>query len=146
MTALANPAAENPRAANGPIAVGNPAARMAQLRMALLNTVTPEDIEKIAKAMIAKAAEGSLGAAKLVFSYVLGKPEPAPESNRAGAAELLGGSALTALADVKLTPEQEKSIEAVYQALYGESPPSPNGNKRERKDATPSAVGQSVKK
>src|SRR5688500_19986823 len=48
---------------------------------------------------------------------------------------------ITAVAAKPLTPEQEKSVEAMYQALYGDTP-SPNGNKRKGKDERrPSANG-----
>lgn len=133
MTASTLPATENP------ITSGNPCAgQMTRLRMALLDCVTPEDIVAIAKAMIAKAAEGSLGAAKLVFSYVLGKPEAASNTHE---------PAMPPPPVRKTTPEQEKSVEAMYQALYGETPPSPHGDKRPRRDSGPlSALANLAKK
>lgn len=134
MTASTLPAAANP--ADGPCA-----GQMARLRIALLDCVTPEDIVTITRAMIKKAADGSLGAAKLVFSYVLGKPEPASDPNRSVA------EPVKPQPERKITPEQEKSVEAMYQALYGETPPSPNGDKRQRRDSGPlSALANLAKK
>lgn len=115
--------------------------QMTQLRTALLNCVTPEDIVAIAQAMIKKAAEGSLGAAKLIYSYALGKPE-ASRSNHAETPALNPQPERKAAPAKPTTPEQEKSVEAVYHALYGDTPPSPNGNKRERKDARPLSLSE----
>jgi hypothetical protein len=58
--------------AGGP---GNPFARqVAALRRALLATVTEEDLEAVARALVRQAKEGNLAAAKLLLSYTLGKP------------------------------------------------------------------------
>jgi hypothetical protein len=54
---------------------GNPFARQsAALRRALLNAVTDQDIGDITQALLDKARQGDVAAAKLVFSYTLGKP------------------------------------------------------------------------
>ena len=54
---------------------GNPYARqVAELRKRMLNAVKPEDLEEIMVAMARKAKEGNVQAAKLVVSYVVGKP------------------------------------------------------------------------
>jgi hypothetical protein len=57
---------------------GNPFARQtAALRKALVEAVTPEDITQIAHTLMILAKQGDLGACKLLFSYVLGKPQAA---------------------------------------------------------------------
>src|SRR5437870_2425542 len=57
---------------------GNPYARQtAALRKALVNAVTPEDIEEIAQALKEKARQGDVAASKLLFSYLMGKPAAA---------------------------------------------------------------------
>src|ERR1700722_8743788 len=57
---------------------GNPFARQtAALRQALTSAVTPQDIADIAAKLLEKAKQGDVPAAKLVFSYALGKPTPA---------------------------------------------------------------------
>ena len=62
---------------------GNPfARRIAELRAALVNTVTAEDLAKVAAAMIKKAGKGDVAAARLVFQYVLGKPSDPPDPDR----------------------------------------------------------------
>jgi hypothetical protein len=54
---------------------GNPHHRkVAGLRQALLNIVTEEDVEAIARKLIDVAKEGSLAAIKLFLAYVIGKP------------------------------------------------------------------------
>jgi hypothetical protein len=61
--------------AGGP---GNPFARqVANLRKALLEAVSAEDILLVARRLVAGAIEGDVTAARLLFSYVLGKPAPA---------------------------------------------------------------------
>jgi len=67
---------------------GNPFARqVAALRQALLNAVTPDDIHTVAKALVQRAAEGNVQAAKLLLSYSIGKPQPAPEPDHMDADE-----------------------------------------------------------
>ena len=62
---------------------GNPFARQVSLlRKALIACVTAEQIQAIAQAMVAKAIEGNVQAAKLVYSYILGKPTDAPNPDR----------------------------------------------------------------
>jgi hypothetical protein len=48
----------------------------------MLDAVTPEDIAAIAKALIARAREGDVGAARLVLGYVVGRPQPAEDPDR----------------------------------------------------------------
>src|SRR4051812_32481575 len=54
---------------------GNPFARqVADLRSAFLARVTEADMAAIADAVLVKARQGDVAAAKLLFQYVLGKP------------------------------------------------------------------------
>jgi hypothetical protein len=66
--------------AGGP---GNPFAReVAAMRQEFLKAVTAEDVAAIARAMIAKAKEGDVAAAKVVLQYTLGKPAQAVDPDR----------------------------------------------------------------
>jgi hypothetical protein len=57
---------------------GNPFARKAAaLRAALLNIVTEQDIMEIACRLVMDAKNGDKAATKLLFQYVIGKPQPA---------------------------------------------------------------------
>jgi len=57
---------------------GNPfSRRVAALRQALLNAVTPEDLQGIVAAMLERAKQGDVAAARLVLAYAVGKPTPA---------------------------------------------------------------------
>jgi len=59
---------------------GNPFARkVAGLRTALIDAVSPQDLQEIAASLILQAKDGNVQAARLIFSYVIGKPQPAPE-------------------------------------------------------------------
>lgn len=51
------------------------AAKVASLRAALLEAVSPEDIQAIAKALIEKARRGDLRAARELFDRLLGAPD-----------------------------------------------------------------------
>jgi hypothetical protein len=74
--------------AGNPGGPGNPFARqVAKLRQALIDAVTPQDIQKVAAKLIELAAEGNVQAAKLLLTYVIGKPQPAPEPDRMDADE-----------------------------------------------------------
>jgi hypothetical protein len=67
---------------------GNPFARqVAGLRRALIESVTQEDIQEVARRLVALAKEGNVQAAKLLLSYAIGKPQPAPEPDRMDADE-----------------------------------------------------------
>jgi hypothetical protein len=76
--------ANGERGGNGRFAAGNKAAaghnapharRVATLRSTLLNSVTEQDIQDIASALIAKAKEGDLRAIREVFDRILGQPD-----------------------------------------------------------------------
>lgn len=54
---------------------GNPlAAQVNRLRSALLRAVEPEDIEDVVQALLRKAKEGDVAAARVLFNRLLGKP------------------------------------------------------------------------
>src|SRR5205807_2377194 len=68
---------------------GNPfARRVAALRKVILDRLTQEDLLAITEALLAKAKEGSVGAAKLLLAYAIGKPASAPDPDRLDGAEL----------------------------------------------------------
>src|SRR5206468_9564112 len=68
---------------------GNPFARqVAALRKVILNRLTEEDLLAITEALLAKAKEGSVGAAKLLLAYAIGKPASAPDPDRLDGQEL----------------------------------------------------------
>ena len=68
---------------------GNPFARqVARLRKIILNRLTEEDLLAITEALLAKAKEGSVGAAKLLLAYALGKPASSPDPDRLDGQEL----------------------------------------------------------
>ena len=68
---------------------GNPFARqVAKLRKVIINRLTEEDLLAITEALLAKAKEGSVGAAKLLLAYALGKPASAPDPDRLDGQEL----------------------------------------------------------
>ena len=54
---------------------GNPyARRVGELRRALLDAVTAEDLAAVIKALVVKAKDGDVQAARLVLSYAVGPP------------------------------------------------------------------------
>src|SRR5256886_17646863 len=68
---------------------GNPYARqVAALRKVILNRLTEEDLLAITEALLARAKEGSVGAAKLLLAYAIGKPASAPDPDRLDGQEL----------------------------------------------------------
>jgi hypothetical protein len=59
---------------------GNPHARaVALLRSTLLEEYTPADLRRHVRGLIVKADGGDLDALKVLFSYALGPPRPAPD-------------------------------------------------------------------
>src|SRR5437763_8781201 len=83
------------REANGQFATGNKggpgnpfARKVAALRKIILNNVSDEDLLAIVEALKAKAKEGSVGAAKLLLAYAIGKPASAPDRDRLDGHEL----------------------------------------------------------
>ena len=97
-TPQTEPAAQTPsngHDARGRFAKGNPggpgnpfARQVAALRKVILNRLTEEDLLAITEALLAKAKEGSVGAAKLLLAYALGKPASAPDPDRLDGQEL----------------------------------------------------------
>ncbi|MFO0846151.1 MAG: hypothetical protein U0797_27870 [Gemmataceae bacterium] len=72
--------------AGGP---GNPFARqVAQLRSLLLRALTAEDLVAVAVALVERAKQGDVAAARLLFQYTLGKPLHAAHPDRVDADEL----------------------------------------------------------
>src|SRR5437868_1860698 len=68
---------------------GNPFARqVAALRQVILNRLTEEDLLAITEALLAKAKQGSVAAAKLLLAYGIGKPASAPDPDRLDGQEL----------------------------------------------------------
>jgi hypothetical protein len=62
---------------------GNPFARQtAQLRKALLEVVTPEEMRQVAFTLLLRAKTGNLAAIKLLFQYVIGKPAEGVDPDR----------------------------------------------------------------
>ena len=58
-------------------ACGNPfARRVARLRSVLLDAVSDEDLREVAQGLVRRARCGDAAAAKVLLSYVLGKPQP----------------------------------------------------------------------
>src|SRR5438067_6619721 len=92
------PAAQTPtngHEANGRFARGNPggpgnpfARQVAALRKVILDRLTEQDLLAITEALLAKAKEGSVSAAKLLLAYALGKPSSAPDADRLDGQEL----------------------------------------------------------
>lgn len=81
--------ASSGRARNGQFTKGNsfgpwnPHARHCARMLALFRScVTENDIVAIIRAMVDKAAQGDSAAVKIVFSYVMGKPETAPNPDQ----------------------------------------------------------------
>jgi hypothetical protein len=68
---------------------GNPFARkVAALQAALIGSVTEEDMRSIAEQLVVSARMGDLGAVKLLFQYVLGKPAAAVDPDTLDLQEL----------------------------------------------------------
>jgi hypothetical protein len=71
------------------VAPGNPyARRVAELRNALVEALTPDDVREITVALTFRAKAGNVSAAKLLFQYALGKPLPATHPDRVDADEV----------------------------------------------------------
>ena len=68
---------------------GNPFARqVAALRKVIIDRLTEEDLLAITEALLAKAKEGNVAAAKLLLAYGIGKPASAPDPDRLDGQEL----------------------------------------------------------
>jgi len=72
------------RGSDGRFLPGNPGGRgnplagaVGRLRGVLLSAVTPDDMSAIVGALVAAAKGGDVHAAKLIFAYTLGQPQPA---------------------------------------------------------------------
>jgi hypothetical protein len=73
--------------AGGP---GNPhGKRVADLRAALLEAVTPEDIRAVAHALVRRAKMGEVQAIRELFDRLLGKPQQGGDGDEATAAPVI---------------------------------------------------------
>jgi len=77
----------NGRTASGQFAVGNAggpgnphARRVGELRRALLDSITVEDIQAVGVALIARAKAGEVAAIRELLDRILGKAQPPGES------------------------------------------------------------------
>ena len=71
------------------LGTGNPFARQtAALRAALVDSVTEQDIKEIAYILLLNAKAGDLASIKLLFLYVIGKPQPAVDPDTLDAQEM----------------------------------------------------------
>ena len=71
---------------------GNPhAVQVGRLRSALLGAVTPEDMRAVALALVEKAKDGDIAAARVLFDRILGKPVEADLIARLEAIEEAAG-------------------------------------------------------
>jgi hypothetical protein len=92
---LANGHSANGRQANGRFARGNPggpgnpfARQVAALRKVILQRVTADELLAITEALLTRAREGNVAAAKLLLGYAIGKPAATPDPDRLDGEEL----------------------------------------------------------
>jgi len=101
---------------------GNPFARkVAALRSALLDAVTPTTVKRIAKQLASMAEEGDLDAAKLLLSYTIGKPTEAADPDDLPRAEwerLTRFGRTQAIDILRLSLDPHQALEAMA-ALLG---------------------------
>jgi hypothetical protein len=120
------------RDAAGRFVVGNPggpgnpyARRVGELKKLLLETVVLQDLAEILAAMIKKAKEGNVQAAKLVLQYVLGKPAASADPDRVDGHEWAvqrdSAAMYDEMADVTKTPPANITLGAtrVLRPLIG---------------------------
>jgi hypothetical protein len=130
---------------------GNPfGPRVAELRGAFLDALTPQDMRDIALALVLKARSGDLTAAKLLLQYTLGKPIAIAPSGRGqgdevpqpadSAADLVGAllanmptAELASVLDGVSSPPKPMT-KAERKAMYREM-------RRQRREKSPSAIG-----
>lgn len=86
------------RDASGKFAQGNPggpgnphAKRVGELRTALLDAVTPEDMRAVVKALVEAARGGDVAAARVLFERTLGRPVEADLIERLESLEQAAG-------------------------------------------------------
>ncbi len=84
-----SPNGDNGRASNGRFTKnnaggpGNPfARRVAKLRTVLLDAVTEDDLRDIVRAMVERAKNGDMAAAREILARLVGKPSNGPNPDR----------------------------------------------------------------
>ena len=99
---------------------GNPFARkVAKLRAALLDAVGEDDVAAVARKLVLKARGGNTEAAKLLLSYVVGRPAEAPDPDRADLDELRLARELPTPREVasltgRLVPEDAAALHRLF--------------------------------
>ena len=90
-SSAAKPASANGRDSDGRFGPVNPfAQQVAALRAALVESVTPDDIRAIAARLVQDSRAGDNTATKLLFQYVIGKPQPATDPDKLDVDEFRG--------------------------------------------------------
>jgi hypothetical protein len=99
---------------------GNPfARRVAALKQAALEGVTPEDMRSIMSKLTALAKAGDVAAAKVVLAYAIGKPAEAPNPDRLDVEEWQGFKETAPMlteASSLMTPHASLPVEMVRYA------------------------------
>jgi hypothetical protein len=128
--------------AQGRFVAGNPLGRrVAEMRQILIDALTDDAVRKIADALVERAQEGSVSAAKLLLSYALGKPPAAAEDDRANArsdrafpagmnpaARQAAAPAAPPVPQGRKSPASRKAMKRMLQDLRRGKAPSPNGS------------------
>jgi hypothetical protein len=126
---------------------GNPLGRRAaEMRQILIDALTDDALRKLADAMVARAQEGSVTAAKLLLSYTLGKPPAAAECdgpdtrserafptgiNPAARQDDAPADPVTSVPSVppgRKSPASRKAMKRMLRDLRRGKSPSPNGS------------------
>jgi hypothetical protein len=92
--------------------------RMKELRRALLDSATPEDVQEVGKALLEMATGGDVQAARVWLEFMVGKPPQAVElsgpDGQALGMEVMMSAVLTALAPY---PEARLAVAAKLKGL-----------------------------
>ena len=130
---LSRPLSPDSRDARGRFLPGNPggpgnpfARRTAQLRRALCERVTEEDIQALADQLLERSRQGDLVAMKLLFAYVLGRPAAVvdPDTFDATEGHLALHDAAAARAGVVPVAQTEKAPEPAQALAHDPAPDS----------------------
>jgi len=79
---------------------------VAELRAALLDAITPEDVAAIIRALIAQARDGDIPAIRELFDRVFGRP-----------AQSIAGDLSVSLDQTALTPEQQARADEIVRRI-----------------------------
>jgi hypothetical protein len=93
-----------------------------ELRRALINAETPENIRKIGQRLVELALDGDVAAARLYLEHTIGKPHQSIEFSNVNGPGLSLAVVVSMIREIAPEPERQVKLAALFRSLALEGP------------------------